>query len=246
MGTESWKMWFLEVKEGKNEETALFLACRHEHQEVARFLLDERADPNTTNAQGRSPMHVVSQARNLPLLNYLLRAGGDFMQEALDGSIAVNHLQPSSSLFLSALQSHGAIPSSQDSIDQGEDLLMLMADVGGGRTAHAQDYMTRRRRMIAEALKSQSKVSTHVDPERQLAEQEEARLRRLRARTEHKAMSELEMRLRRESAQKKIARIWRSYQKRKDEMRKEREKKKRREDAERARREKYSNLGGNI
>ena len=244
MGTESWRRWFLEVKEGKNEETALFLACKHEHHDVARFLLDEKADPNTSNAQGRSPMHVASQARNLPLLNYLLQAGGNFMQETLDGSVPLTYLHPDRSLLLNALRPLGPTPSQEEGKRSSEDVLMLVSDVGGGRAADAQDYMTRRRIMIAETFKAHAKlsISPHVDPQRFLAEQEEARLRRLRSRKEHKAMSELETRLRAETAQKKIARYWKDYQRRKDEMRKELQRKKRREEAERARKEKYSTI----
>jgi len=55
--------------------TALLLAVLHRHESVVRALLEGGADPNISDADGRTPLAVARDQYELPVTEALLRAG---------------------------------------------------------------------------------------------------------------------------------------------------------------------------
>ena len=84
--TPKWKLDFLNRKDLRQEETALHKACALGHTEVARLLLDARAVPDTQNLTGRTPLHFAAAGEDPLLITYLLRAGASHLIVDYDGA----------------------------------------------------------------------------------------------------------------------------------------------------------------
>ena len=85
MSTESWKVWWIERKDGRTGDTALHRACAESRTDVVRLLLDEQANPSLTNQLGRTPLHLAVKAGESNIVKYLMRAGASHMSIDLDG-----------------------------------------------------------------------------------------------------------------------------------------------------------------
>jgi ankyrin repeat protein len=85
MSTDSWKIWWIERKDGRTGDTALHRACAEGQEEVVRLLLDEKANPSLTNQLGRTPLHLAVKAGEATIVKYLMRAGASHMSIDIDG-----------------------------------------------------------------------------------------------------------------------------------------------------------------
>lgn len=82
---------------GKNDQTALYLACLKRNYEISQLLLTSGADANAKNNQGWTPLISVSYddqynlARSLKLAQLLLDHGADINAKDNEGSTVLHH-----------------------------------------------------------------------------------------------------------------------------------------------------------
>ncbi|MEP6629250.1 MAG: ankyrin repeat domain-containing protein [Lapillicoccus sp.] len=60
-----------------NGDTLLILAAYHEHLELARALLERRADPDRVNDRGQTALVAAVFRQHAPIVEALLAAGAD-------------------------------------------------------------------------------------------------------------------------------------------------------------------------
>ena len=58
-------------------DTALHLACKHQHSDIVRLLIGRSADVNKSNLDGRTPLHIACENSNLPIITILVEHDAD-------------------------------------------------------------------------------------------------------------------------------------------------------------------------
>lgn len=100
-----------------NGETALFLAVREEHDDIAKFLLQNGADPNMAclTDEGMFPLHVASAFGNGPLVALLVSFGAWTESESLEGDTPLHvAIRENKFEIVEWLLKHGADPDHQN------------------------------------------------------------------------------------------------------------------------------------
>ena len=187
-----WKFGYLNLKDLRQEETALHKCCLHGHTEVARLLLDEKAIPNLQNVMGRTALHLATAADNPQLIQYLLRAGADHTLLDYDGKRPLQYCKS-------------------------ERVKMALA-AAAGIPAQAQTHMTMSRQLFIDekrqAIKAdETRKVLGTDDNSLVKDAENAKKRRARLVQDRldRERDEVVNQLRRTWASKAIARHWRFY-----------------------------------
>ena len=83
----------VQLKGGKNDETALHIAARIEEakgERCTKMLVKSGADPNLAMADGRTAVHIAAQNGNLSVLRALLQNGGDAQVSDKEGETSLH------------------------------------------------------------------------------------------------------------------------------------------------------------
>lgn len=64
--------------------TVLHEATENEHVEIAKILLDNKANPNISDCEGFTPLHIAVKKKNIELINLLVDHGAHALKDKRD------------------------------------------------------------------------------------------------------------------------------------------------------------------
>lgn len=70
--------------------TALMRVALHGYQEMAKFLLNAKADPTVKDALGKTALHYAAQEHRLPMVELLVASGADVNAQDLHGNTPIS------------------------------------------------------------------------------------------------------------------------------------------------------------
>jgi len=78
----------------QNNNTALHLSCLQGHEECALAILEKCGDNliHTTNADGKTPLHIAARSGMVRVVQELVRRGGNLSARDCDGETLLFHL----------------------------------------------------------------------------------------------------------------------------------------------------------
>jgi len=80
-----------DVKNCPLDQNPLILAMQYREKEMYRFLVNQDIDPNESDSEGNTAIHIATKRRDKEVLNKLLELGGDINKQNKNGWTALDY-----------------------------------------------------------------------------------------------------------------------------------------------------------
>jgi ankyrin repeat protein len=119
------------VERDNDTSTALFLAIRNGHTEIARLLLKHGADPNKLNKNGDTPLVVAAAMKQRDVMSLLLTEGGaDPNKNGKNGSLPLGTATATGQLDIARMLLDGGADPNKLTPDEGASFLIFTVQFG--------------------------------------------------------------------------------------------------------------------